>query len=146
MSGEMSKPRRIQSPFITEAEVKKVVKFLKKNYVGDILDEIELSTQEGGVSLTEEDLDAEEEKDNEDPLYEDARDLVIRSKRASTSFLQRKLGLGYGRAAKIMDMLEDRGVIAPSDGTNKPREVLVDMPDQTDDADEDYDEEEEKET
>ena len=66
-----------------------------------------------------------EENDNttDDDLYEDARMIVIESKKASTSYLQRRLKLGYARAARLMDMLEERGVIGPGDGA-KPREVL----------------------
>lgn len=61
----------------------------------------------------------------DDALYEKARAFVVGERKASTSMLQRKFRVGYGRAALLMDMLEVRGVIAPSDGTNRPREVLV---------------------
>ena len=57
-------------------------------------------------------------------LYERAREIVMRAERASTSLLQRRLKVGYARAARIVDMLEERGVVGPADGS-KPREVLV---------------------
>ena len=65
----------------------------------------------------------EDESDSDD-LYEDARTTVIEAGKASTSFLQRKLGVGYARAARLVDMLEERGVIGPGSGA-KPRDVLV---------------------
>lgn len=120
LSGE-SQPERLQSAFITESEVKKVVKYLVDQYRDTIMDEI---TLQGGISndksAFEATLDGESE---DDELYEDARQVVIDSQKASTSFLQRKLGVGYSRAAKLMDILEERGIISAGFG-NKPREVL----------------------
>ena len=69
----------------------------------------------------ENDRGAEEEDDD---LYEEARETVVQSGKASTTYLQRKLRVGYARAARLMDMLEERGVIGPGEGA-KPREVLV---------------------
>jgi S-DNA-T family DNA segregation ATPase FtsK/SpoIIIE len=75
--------------------------------------------------------------DIEDDLYEDARQTVVQANKASTSFLQRKLGIGYARAARLMDILEEQGVIGPGSGA-KPREILMkgesspsDMPEET---------------
>ena len=68
-------------------------------------------------------LDDNAEEDDDDELYEEARVCVIEAGRASTSYLQRKLKLGYARAARLMDKLEERGIIGPGDGA-KPREVL----------------------
>ena len=65
--------------------------------------------------------------DDDDDLYEDAREIVIEAKKASTSFLQRKLKVGYARAARLIDMLEERGVVGPGEGA-KPREVLEALP------------------
>jgi DNA segregation ATPase FtsK/SpoIIIE-like protein len=64
-----------------------------------------------------------EKPDQEDELYQKARELVIEARKASTSFLQRKLGIGYSRAAHLLDMLEEEGVVGPGEGS-KPREVL----------------------
>lgn len=122
-SGEMSKPVRLQSAFISEAEVKKVSKYLKKEYEDELMDELDLEGEENGNRLMSVDLDNEDLRDEpEDELYEDARDLVINTGKASTSYLQRKLGVGYARAARLVDMLEERGVVGPADGS-KAREV-----------------------
>ena len=64
-----------------------------------------------------------EEQDEEDELYQKAKEVVIKARKASTSFLQRKLGIGYSRAAHLLDRLEEEGVIGPGEGS-KPREVL----------------------
>jgi S-DNA-T family DNA segregation ATPase FtsK/SpoIIIE len=123
-SGE-SQPERLQSAYITEAEVKKVVKYLADTYKDEITEEISLTT--GSISadksIFESTLEDEESSEDDDELYEEARQCVIEAGRASTSYLQRKLKLGYARAARLMDKLEERGVIGPGDGA-KPREVL----------------------
>ncbi len=129
LSGEMSKPQRIQSAFISENEVKKITDYLRKNAEPELPQEINFSEMKdkdvifsqdlGGISSDEDELNAEDEQ-----IYEEARDLVIRSQKASTSYLQRKLKLGYARAARIMDMLEDRGVIGPGEGA-KARDVIT---------------------
>lgn len=121
MSGEMSKPHRLQSAFMSENEVKKVVKYIAKQYSGEDLDSIDLSAANGRDTLFETALDDDDGDDDE--LYEDAREVVINTQKASTSYLQRKLKVGYARAARLMDMLEERGVVGPQDGA-KPREVL----------------------
>ncbi len=118
-SGEMSQPERLQSAFISEDEVKKVTAHLKKVYIDEIPETIELTGSiEKGSSLFHDDVD-----NNDDDLYEDARMTVIETGKASTSFLQRKLGIGYARAAKLMDMLEERGIVSEANGS-KPRDVL----------------------
>ena len=63
----------------------------------------------------------------EDPLYEEARKLVIEAKKASASLLQRRLRVGYARAARLIDILEERGVVGPGEGA-KPREILISSP------------------
>jgi len=122
-SGEAS-PERLQSAFISEAEVKKVVNYLAKAYKDEILGEISLSS--GSISadksIFESTLDNAEDAE-EDELYEEAKMCVIEAGKASTSYLQRKLKLGYARAARLIDKLEERGVIGPGEGA-KPREVL----------------------
>ncbi|KKP63899.1 MAG: translocase FtsK/SpoIIIE protein [Candidatus Nomurabacteria bacterium GW2011_GWF2_35_12] len=121
-SGE-AQPERLQSAFISESEVKKVVKYLADAYRDEISEEISLTT--GSISadksIFESTLDNEE--DDDDEMYEEARLCVIEAGKASTSYLQRKLKLGYARAARLMDKLEERGVISAGDGA-KPREVL----------------------
>ncbi|OGI94459.1 hypothetical protein A3A03_02795 [Candidatus Nomurabacteria bacterium RIFCSPLOWO2_01_FULL_40_18] len=125
-SGE-AQPERLQSAFISENEVKKVVKYLADAYKDEVSEEIALSSgsisaqENGQKSIFESTL--EDEDSEEDELYEEARMCVTLAGRASTSYLQRKLKLGYARAARLMDKLEERGVIGPGDGA-KPREVL----------------------
>lgn len=123
LSGERSKPERIQSAFISEEEVKKVSGYLTQKYPDESGGELP-SHEDGGVfgisgSTTLEDGDDEVD----DELYAAAKDEVERAGKASTSYLQRKLRVGYARAARIMDLLEERGVIGPADGA-RPREVL----------------------
>jgi S-DNA-T family DNA segregation ATPase FtsK/SpoIIIE len=122
-SGE-AQPERLQSAFISEPEVKKVVKYLVDNYKDELMEEINISS--GSISadksIFESTLD-DNRSDDEDEMYEEARACIMEAGKASTSYLQRKLKLGYARAARLMDMLEDRGVIGPADGA-KPREVL----------------------
>ena len=126
-----AQPERLQSAFISETEVKKVVKYLADAYRDEITEEISLST--GSISADKSifestlgsDMYAQHDsaESDDDEMYEEARACVIEAGKASTSYLQRKLKLGYARAARLMDRLEERGVIGPGDGA-KPREVL----------------------
>jgi len=129
---ETPHPERIQSAFISEEEVKKVVEYLRKAYIDEIPSTIELtgSIDKGGSNLFNESLTSDEGGD--DDLYEDARLTVIEAGKASTSYLQRKLGVGYARAAKLIDMLEERNVVGPGNGS-KPRDVLEKAVNNTDD-------------
>lgn len=124
LGGEMSKPQRLQSAYITETEVKRVVKYLADEYKDEIMSEISLAVPEAGKdSIFEAGFDAEnEDLGDEDELLGQARDIVIESGKASTSWLQRKLGIGYSRAAKLIDLLESKGVVGPANGS-KAREV-----------------------
>lgn len=121
-SGE-APPERLQSAFISETEVKKVVKYLADEYRDEVSEEIALS--EGSISADKSIFESalNEPSEDDDEMYEEARACVVEAGKASTSYLQRKLKLGYARAARLMDMLEERGVIGPGDGA-KPREVL----------------------
>ncbi|MDO8594463.1 MAG: DNA translocase FtsK [bacterium] len=125
LSGEMSKPTRLQSAFISETEVKKVTKYLAEQYKDDVPSELNLGGGEGsessGGSIFENGVLDDEEID--DDLYEEARGEVIAAGKASTSYLQRKLRIGYSRAARLMDILEEKGVIGAADGS-KPRGVI----------------------
>ena len=124
ISGEMSKPIRLQAAFISENEIKKVANYLKKEY-DKASYEIDIgSGEEGKDSLLDIMENSENDNEEDDDLYEDARETVIRSGKASTTYLQRKLRVGYARAARLMDILEERGVIGPGEGA-KPREVLT---------------------
>ncbi len=123
ISGESSQPERIQSAFITEEEVKRVAAWLGKTYENEVIGDIALTgTPSVDKSIFEATLDSDSNEDD-DEMYEAARQAVIEAGKASTSYLQRKLKLGYARAARLMDILEERGVVGPADGA-KPREVM----------------------
>ncbi len=128
LGGEMAQPQRIQSAYISEAELKQVVKFLAENYEGTMPSDITANADRDKNVLFESSFlsgsggdDASLEDDDE--LYEDARAVVIEAGKASTSYIQRKLRIGYSRAARLMDILEERGVIGPADGS-KARSVV----------------------
>ncbi len=121
LSNESPKPTRLQSAFVTNDEVTKVVNYLKNQDSIQALDTINL--EPNGDKADPNALFASTLDDDEDDLYEDARVAVTEAGRASTSYLQRKLRVGYSRAARLMDILEERGVIGPADGA-KPRQVL----------------------
>lgn len=125
VSGDTPKPLRLQSPYISEQEVKAVVSYLKQQSDAHSLDSIMLDeTQADQSSALFDSLEDEGgEGDGDDALYEDARAIVLKDKKASTSYLQRRLRIGYSRAARLMDLLEERGVIGPQDGS-RPREIL----------------------
>jgi S-DNA-T family DNA segregation ATPase FtsK/SpoIIIE len=124
LSSDMQKPVRLQTAYISEQEVKKVSQYVKSHNAGD-LQSLEL----GGNGTNVEPNDAVmlagslEDSDVDDDLYEAAKSAVEEVGRASTSYLQRKLRIGYSRAARLMDILEERGVIGGADGS-RPREVL----------------------
>ncbi len=123
LSGELSKPTRLQSAFISEEELKRVVEFLKQQTDLQELDSIDLDSKHDGPgedSIYGSSLEADED----DALFGEAKQIVIEAGKASTSFLQRRLRIGYSRAARLIDILEDRGVIGPADGA-KPRAVLT---------------------
>jgi len=134
-SGEMSKPVRLQSAFISEEEVKKVVEYFIKNSEEDPSTEIDMEADHTKNVIFDSMVDGEEP---EDDLYEEAKEIVIQANKASTSYLQRKLRIGYARAARLIDILEEKGVVSEGDGA-KPRKVLIN-------ADEEYEEEEENES
>ena len=121
LSGEMAQPERLQSAFISEGEVKKVVKFLADQFKDELPSDLNLT---GSVSPDKTIFDSSfDDGEDDDDMYEEAKQTVIEAGKASTSYLQRKLKLGYARAARLIDMLEERGVVGPGDGA-KPREVL----------------------
>jgi S-DNA-T family DNA segregation ATPase FtsK/SpoIIIE len=123
LGAEMGKPVRLQSAFISEGEVKKVTDFISKNNEAEI--PIDIGAQQNGsvVGLGGSALGGGDEEEVDDDMYEAARQAVVEAQKASTSYLQRKLRIGYARAARLIDILEERGVIGPGDGA-KPREVL----------------------
>ena len=118
-----SKPVRVQGVFVSEAEVNAVVKFIKNQAQPDYVDEI-LDVEpipEKGASETSSDSDR-------DALFDQAKEMIQSTQYASTSYLQRKLRIGYNRAARLMDELEEAGVIGAYDEENKTRSVLPSSP------------------
>ena len=117
-----SKPLRVQGCFISEEEVEKVISFIKSEqgestYEEDIIDHINNAADSKGSAGSEGDSDVDE-------LLDEAIKIVVEYKQASTSFLQRKLRVGFNRASRIMDQLEERRIISEKDGS-RPRQVLV---------------------
>ncbi len=117
-----SKPLRVQGCFISEEEVEQVVSFIKSeqgnsNYKEDIIDHINSAADSKNV-------DTSDNRDDADELLSEAIDSVIDYGQASTSFIQRKFRIGFNRASRIMDQLEERGIITEKDGS-RPRQVLV---------------------
>jgi S-DNA-T family DNA segregation ATPase FtsK/SpoIIIE len=114
-----SRVQRVHAPFVTEKEISEVVKFWKAQgeaeYVHGFL--------EGPKEDTGKENDGGAEGDNNDPMYDDAVRLVFEFGKASTSLLQRRLRIGYGRAAHLIDMMYNDGLVGPADGS-KPREIL----------------------
>ena len=118
VTSDATKAKRIQGAFVEEKEVRKVARFVadqeeEKDYNEEI---IQMKSQNGTSSFADDDAD--------DELYEEAYKIVLEAQKASTSFLQRRLKVGYARAARLVDMLEERGVVGPGEGA-KPREILI---------------------
>ena len=124
-SADMQKPVRLQTAYIAEGEVKKVAEYIKKHNAGP-LDALDLGSGANGTGHEPNDamsMSVDFSDDADDDMYEDAKAAVEEVGRASTSYLQRKLRIGYSRAARLMDILESKGVIGPADGS-RPREII----------------------
>ncbi len=110
--------QRLHGPLVTEQEIHKIVDYIRKqgqpHYVLGLLESPDGDDEEGGV-----------EEDLNDELYDQAVQLVTDSRQASISWIQRRLRVGYNRAARMIERMERDGVIAPGDGTSRPREVLA---------------------
>ena len=117
------KPTRVQGAFVSDKEVEKIVDFLKANgevtYNEDIIEQVEKAN-----STDKEIKETEEDDDDTDPFLMEAIDTVVETGQASTSFIQRRFKVGYARAGRIIDQMEERGIISGYQGS-KPREVLM---------------------
>lgn len=129
VSAEITKPRRVQGAYVSDKEVRKIVNHIKdqnsKLETSKIDEEILENKLSQNLESSLEELEAGktfESFSDQDPLYEEAKRVVIEARKASASLLQRKLRIGYARAARLIDILEERGVVGPSQGA-KPREV-----------------------
>lgn len=124
-TSEMSKPKRIQGAYVSDDEIKDIINYIKEKsgpaeYLEGVTDRQKVSGTAGiGLDGTHGD---------EDELLEEAKEIVLKAGKASTSLLQRRLSIGYGRAAKILDMMEESGIIGPANGS-KPREILINADD-----------------
>ena len=117
----MPKPMRVQGCYLSSGEVEEVTEYIKRSgtaeYSSEILEHMERSaSSESGGGY-------DDEEDEDEKLFE-AVDVVMQTGQASASMLQRKLKLGYARAARIIDQMETRGIIGPFDGA-KPRQLLI---------------------
>jgi len=142
VTAEISKPKRLQGAFSSDDEIKRVIDYLKErsqpDYVEEVVERLSSPTGFDGAGSGF----ANDGGDNGDPLLAEAKDVIVRAKKASASLLQRRLRIGYARAARILDLLEEQGVIGPGDGA-KPRDVLISSSDgdkmlSADDAEPDF--------
>jgi S-DNA-T family DNA segregation ATPase FtsK/SpoIIIE len=120
---ELSKPKRIQCCYVSDTDTRRVVDFLiskleePADYDDSVTEKPKYGTSNGGVDFGYND-------DGNDELLDEARETVVKAGKASASYLQRRLKIGYARAARLLDLLEERGIIGPGDGA-KPRQILV---------------------
>lgn len=125
-------PERVQGAFISDDEIKRLVEYSIEQQRAEFdpaFENLEVAQTDKSVSQIE---DMKEVEEYDDPLYNEIVDFVVTSGKASASLLQRRFKLGYNRAARIVDLLEERGIIGPPNGS-KPREVLVKL-EETDQA------------
>ncbi|MBU1167285.1 DNA translocase FtsK, partial [Patescibacteria group bacterium] len=118
VSSDLGKPRRVQGSFVGEAEVKKVVEYLKSQGEAEYNEEVVEKQSSKGIP------GRGGFSDDEDELLEEAKEVLVQAGKASASLLQRRLKVGYARAARLLDTLEEQGVVGPQEGS-KPREVFV---------------------
>ncbi|MBW4061270.1 DNA translocase FtsK 4TM domain-containing protein [Candidatus Saccharibacteria bacterium] len=128
-SPEMMKPRRIQGAFLEESEVKAVTDFLREQTPTDFAYNDDVLAQKVNIGGRSSGGGGGGDGEIDDDLFAEAADAVIRAGKASTSMLQRRLRVGYARAARLIDLLEEQGVVGPADGA-RPRDVLVSSIDQ----------------
>ena len=121
----LQKPQRVQGCFVSDAEVEEVVAFVKQcgtvEYDQEILDHIEKQAQQAEAAASS---GGGLDEEGEDEKFDEAVEIVLESGQASVSMLQRRLKLGYSRAARLVDEMEDRGIVGPFEGS-KPRPVLI---------------------
>jgi len=141
ISAELGKPKRLQGAFASDEEIKRVADYLRKQAEPDYIEEV---TERQQISSLE--LSGLADGSDSDPLLTEAKEVILQAKKASASLLQRRLRIGYARAARILDLLEAQGIIGPGDGA-KPREILINNlgNDRIVDTSEEYEEDEEAE-
>ncbi|NBQ59368.1 MAG: DNA translocase FtsK, partial [Opitutaceae bacterium] len=119
---------RSQGAFVSDEEVMAMVEFLKKNGPPQYAEAVQAQIDRAAREDAEEDGEGEGDSDlgDDEELYNQALDVLKSTKRASTSMIQRRLRIGYNRAARIMDLMEEKGIVGPENGSS-PREILVDL-------------------
>ncbi len=125
----IGKPLRVQGCFVTDGEVEAVSSYVKEHYIADynqqVLDEIEKKAQQAGKGKpATADVEPMDEELDGDEMLPAAVDVILETGQASVSMLQRRLKLGYARAARIVDEMEEKGIVGPFQGS-KPREILI---------------------
>ena len=123
LSGNSNKPIRVQGAFVSESEVRKITSFVKNQKVEES-ESSQIISEDKNKAEEIESFSAKEENMVDDDLYEEAVETVKKAGKASASLLQRRLRIGYARAARMLDIMEERGVIGPADGA-KPRDILI---------------------
>jgi S-DNA-T family DNA segregation ATPase FtsK/SpoIIIE len=119
---------RSQGAFVSDEEVMAMVEFLKKNGPPQYAQSVQAQIDRAAREDAEENGEGEGDSDlgDDEELYNQALDVLKSTKRASTSMIQRRLRIGYNRAARIMDLMEEKGIVGPENGSS-PREILVDL-------------------
>jgi S-DNA-T family DNA segregation ATPase FtsK/SpoIIIE len=129
------KPHRVQCAFVSDGEVESIMSFLKQygngeNYDADVMADIERAAQKCSKKGDRGDRDSDDENDGSgegylnDRQFLDAVEVAVNTRKISTSLIQRKLSIGYGKAAKFIDIMEDMGIVGEANG-QRPREVLL---------------------
>ena len=131
-----SKPMRVQGAFVSDSEVENIVTFVKTHnstarYNADFISSMEANAKNVGAKKS--DMSSSDDSDeggssSGDAKFDEAVKIAIESGKISTSLLQSRLGVGYGRAAKLIDLMEEKGYVSSANGT-KPREILITMND-----------------
>lgn len=119
-----TKPNRVQGCFVSDEEVEAVVDFIKNGRTADYDDNVMVEIERQASVEKKQKTGLAEDGPDEDPMLSEAIKVVVENGMASTSLLQRKLKLGYARAARIVDMMQERGIVGPYEGS-KPRKVLI---------------------
>lgn len=121
---DQAKPSRIQGAFVSDKEIRNLVDFIKKQGIAphytDEVTNMPVSIKRSGKGM----ISGSDSSEEKDPLFEEALRTILQNQNASASFLQRKLSIGYARAARILDELQQAGIVGPADGA-KPRDILI---------------------
>ena len=127
----VQKPARVQGAFVSDGEIDRVVTYIREHnetvhYNEEFMNqlEVEMAKAEAANRKPGDDDFADDGESGEDAIFNKAVRLAVESQKVATSLLQRRLSIGYGRAAKLIDRMEEMGIVSPAEG-NKPRRVLI---------------------